>query len=159
MIWTFLSTAVWLICAAGLQAALSQRLAVGWAQPDFLLIAAVILSLQRSPQAASATGFFAGLFSGALLNERMTALVISRTLVCVLSVKVYSAFLGRGALTAAVVTAVATLAAGVIYLLLALEKDILGWLADTMGAAIYNGVVAVPAYGLHRWLSRAPSRG
>lgn len=153
-----LSTAAWLIGAAGVQQALSHRLAIGWAQPDFLLVVAVVASLHRSPDAAAVTGFFAGLLNSAIEGHDMLAFTVSRALVCMLSLKVYSAFLGTGALTSAIVTAIATAIAGLVYLFLGTPPNILGHLADTIGAIIYNGVIAVPIYALYRNIAQITAR-
>ena len=149
MMQSVLSTAVWLIGAASLQGALSERLAFGWFRPDFLLVVAVVLSIHRSTDASAVTGFFAGLFDGALRGKAMMALIISRTLACVASVRLYSAFLGSGVITASVVVLITSVISSVLYLFLGAPKDILGWLADTIGAALYNGVLAVPCYLLY----------
>jgi hypothetical protein len=155
---TILSTAVWLIVAGGLQLALRQKMAIWWAAPDFVLVVAVVLSMHRSSDAAAFTGFFAGLMHSAILNSDLAALTISRMAASVLAVRLHAAFLGAGVLSTSLLVASCTVAAGLVSLLLGGAQNIGSHAADTIGSAIYNGVIAIPTYALYRQFASAGSR-
>ncbi|HWP31041.1 MAG TPA: hypothetical protein VNK96_04855 [Fimbriimonadales bacterium] len=154
MISLIVTSAIWLIVAAGMQGALSERITIGWGKPDFLLVSAVILSIHRSTEGSAVTGFFAGLFHSALINDRLAALTISRMLACVISERLYAGFLGTGGVTAVIVSVIATFVAGLIYLFIGVPQNIWSYFADTIGSAIYNGAVAIPIYGIYRMFAK-----
>jgi len=158
MIPVIVTSAIWLILAAGMQGAISERIAIGWGKPDFLLISAVILSIHRTTDGSAVTGFFAGLFHSALINDKLAALTISRMLACVVSERLYSGFFGTGGVTAVIVTVIATFLAGLIYLFIGVPQNIWNHFADTIGSAIYNGVFAMPAYGIYRAFAKKQTR-
>jgi rod shape-determining protein MreD len=145
---TALATAVWLVLAAACQASLGWRLSVFGVQPDFLLVAAVVLCMGREAEASATIGFFAGLLNGAILGSHMMALTVSRTLACLVASRIAAASTGAPALTVPVVAAIATLAAGLVHLFLAPPRDIIAWLTATIGGAPYNAVLALPCYWL-----------
>lgn len=162
MIRQALSTLFWLIVAAGFQQALAHRMAVGWGVPDLLLVTAVILSMQRSSDGAAITGFAAGLFMGALQNEAVASYAISRMSACMVAARIAGNLLDRAPLNVTIVGAVCTLVAGGVYLFVvpfvAPTPNIAGHLADTIGAAIYNAVIAIPIYLLFRRIAGAGAR-
>lgn len=158
MIKPVLVCALWLIVAAALQAALSVPLSIGFASPDFLLIAGILLSFHQTSDAASVIGFFAGLLTGSLVNASLFGYSVSRMFACLFSLRLYTLFIGESPVTVAGVTALATLISGGIFLFLGVPKNLLGHIADTIGSAIYNGALAFLAFGLIRSVARSPSR-
>lgn len=156
------STLLWLIVAAGLQQAVAHRIAIGWGLPDFLLVTAILLSMERSSDGAALTGFAAGLLMGALQNEAMAAYAISRMAASMIAAKIAGNLLDRGPLNVTIVAAVCTLVSGGVYLFVvpfvSPMPNIGGHLADTIGAAIYNAVIAIPTYLLFRRASGAAAR-
>jgi rod shape-determining protein MreD len=150
---TAVVTAIWLIVAGACQLALAPRLAISGAAPDFILAIAIALSVNRTSDAASATGFFAGLVSGALLNSHMAAMVISRTVACWSAARISTASVAGTYLTVVIAAICATLAAAVLYLFVGVPKDILRWLLATFGACIYNTVIALILFAIFHRLS------
>lgn len=154
MMQPILSTAVWLIGAAACQAAWSERIQIGWGKPDFLLVTAVILSLHRSADAAAVTGFFSGLLQSAIWNRHMAALTISRTITCFFANKIHSAMLGTNLTNVMIVMTISTLLSSILFFFIGLPRDIRSWTTDTIGAMVYNDVLAIPIYWLYRKLTR-----
>jgi rod shape-determining protein MreD len=154
MIRPILSTAIWLIAAAAFQAAWSERIQIGWGKPDFLLVTAVVLSLHRSADAAAVTGFFAGLLQSAIWNRHMAALTISRTITCFFAHKVHNAMLGTNIANIILVMTISTALSSILFFFIGLPRDIGRWATDTIGAIVYNDVLAVPTYWLYRKLTR-----
>lgn len=154
-----LAPAIWLVAAASAQIALSERIGLGFARPDFLLLCSIFLSLRREINGAAAVGFFAGFLHGAVLNASLGMLVASRTLTAVIASKLFSALIDPGPFTAALVVGACSLFAGILALFLGSPQNILGHLAATIGTAIYNAVLAVPVYWLTVRTARAGARG
>lgn len=150
--------ALWLIVAASLQASLSVPLSIGFASPDFLLIAAILLSFRQTSDAACVIGFFAGLLTGSLVNASLFGYSVSRMFACLFSLRLYTLFIGESPVTVAGVTLIATLISGVIFLFLGVPTNLLGHIADTIGSAIYNGALAFLAFGMIRSIARPPTR-
>jgi rod shape-determining protein MreD len=158
-----LSTFFWLVIAGALQQAVAHRIAIGWGVPDFLLVFAIVLSMQRSSDAAAVTGFAAGVFSGALLNEAIAAFSISRMVACVVASRIATSLLDRSPLNVTIVASVCTVVAAATYLFVfpfvVGPPNIGAHLADTIGAAIYNGVIAIPIHLLVQRVAGTAARG
>lgn len=154
-----LTPAIWLVAAACAQIALSDRLGLGFARPDFLLLCAVFLSLRREINGAALVGFFAGFLHGAVLNASLGMFVASRTFTAVIASKLFSALIDPGPFTAALVVGACSVLAGIFALFLGSPQNILGHLAATIGTAIYNAVLAVPVYWLTARTVRTGARG
>ncbi len=142
----FVIVLIWV--AAILQQALPPHLAILSFRPDFLLVTTVCLSLCMSRPAATGVGFAAGLLSGAIIGANMTHYIISRC---------FAGFVGawsrrlRFTMNPAVVgltTAAVFVLAQTLFMFLAAPKNIVGFLGDTIGSAMYNGVLAIPLYAL-----------
>ncbi len=135
------------ICAV-LQFGLARYLAVFGAEPDFLMVAVVTISLCLPRAPGAATGFVAGVIQGALVGASLAHYAISRIIAGFVSA--WSRGL-RFELTAAAVglTAVSvTIFSGLIFLFTAAPPGIVGYMGDTIGTAMYNGVLAMPLYAL-----------
>lgn len=146
------------VLGAALHTALGARWSIGPASPDFLLLFAVMLSLGQSGESAAVTGFLAGVFHSSAMSDKMLALTISRMFACLIAPRIFGLFSGSNAAAIAVTAAGATLIAGIGFLFLGVRDNILGHLTDTIASAIYNGVIAIPVYGIYRRLSKVSAR-
>ncbi|MBA3726314.1 MAG: hypothetical protein H0W86_07635 [Armatimonadetes bacterium] len=150
----FLVSALGLILAAALQAALGEQFAIGWARPDFILTVAAVLAVHRTSDGASLTGFFAGLLQGGVMNSHMAAFVISRTLGCLSAERISAAFVGRTYVTVGVACMVASILSAVLYLFVGVPGTIVGWLLAMAGGAVYNSILAALLYSAYRAIIR-----
>jgi cell shape-determining protein MreD len=119
------------------------HMAVFGARPDLLAVVVYVAALRLRPRGGVALGFLAGAVSGALAGANMAHWIVSRVLAGFVL-----GWVGRSrvALSPPVVgaaTAAATLGSQLAFMLLAAPPDIGGFLKATIGAAIYNGVLAV----------------
>jgi len=142
--------------AAAFQQGLAPRFTFVGIVPDFLLVFVAVFALFSSRPAATANGFFAGLLEGALAGVNLTHYVLSRTLAGFFG-GAASAFnfqpnMGVAALMAAALTAISQ----VLLFFLAPPSGIGRFLGDTIGAAMYNGVLAIPVYALLRRILVTP---
>jgi hypothetical protein len=158
MIAAVVSAAIWLAVASALQFSLADRIAIGQMSPDFLITISVVISMNRSSDAAAAIGFFAGLFHGSIVHDKTMAYAISRMIGTLVGANLHSRAVGGTLLSAGVIVALATLAAGTAFLFLGVREHIGRHIVDTILSAIYNGVIAVPFFWLYRSISRPPKR-
>lgn len=119
------------------------QMAVLGARPDLLAVVAFVAALRLRPRGGVSLGFLAGLVTGALAGANMAHWIVSRVLAAFVL-----GWVGRSqvALSPPVVGAAvagATLGSQLAFMLLAAPPDIGGFLKATIGAAIYNGVLAV----------------
>ena len=154
---TAVVTAIWLIIAGACQSALAPRLSIGYVSPDFVLAVATVLSMHRTSDAASATGFFAGLVNGAISNSHMAAFIISRTVACFVTARIAAASVVATYFNVILAAISATLVAAVLYLFVGVPKDILRWLVSTFGGCIYNTVIVLLLFAAFRRLSMRPT--
>ncbi|MGI8923903.1 MAG: hypothetical protein ACR2HJ_07685 [Fimbriimonadales bacterium] len=150
----FFVTTVGLVLAAAFQAALGERLAIGWARPDLILTVAAVLAVHRTSDLAAFTGFFAGLLHGGIVNSHMAAFVISRTLACLSAERISAAFVGRTYITVAVATMVASILCSLLNLFVSVPGDVVGWLLAMVGGGAYNAILAALLYGAYRAIMR-----
>ena len=133
--------AIWLILAGSAQMALAPKLGIFGAKPDFLLVAATLLSINRGTDAAAVIGFFAGLIHGGITNTKMAAFVISRILGSIGASLVGRTSVAATPLTVMVASLAATGIASLIYMLLGVPKDLWNWVLSTIGTIAYNAVL------------------
>lgn len=144
----FLVVLFWL-CAA-LQGSAAPHMRFFGAMPDFPLVAALTTAVFFEPVIAALIGFIAGLLHGGIVGSDMASLTISRTLVG------YAAgFVSRLQLDVlpwyvALVVAVGTVMANLLMMIPAPPPEVWPYLRDTIVAAMYNGVLALPLYVLLR---------
>jgi rod shape-determining protein MreD len=129
-------------------------MAIWSAKPDFLLITVVLLSLSRSIDSGAGIGFAAGVIQGALTNTAMAAYTVSRTIAGATSARFAASSVVAAYPAVLAMAAVATLVAGIVFVLFGTEKNILRWLTATIGAALYNAVAAVALYWAYRAIAR-----
>jgi len=102
---------------------------------------------------ATVLGFLLGALHGALAGANLAGYAVSRTLAAFATSSTVGLGLQPNPWTAAIVSAVATLFAQAVFLFLCPPGSIPKFLGDTMGMAMYNGVLAVPVYALLRKVS------
>lgn len=146
--------ALWVVLAlwigAILERSLSPSITIFGARPDFLLLVSIVASLGLSRSGAAMTGFAAGVIQGALIGANLTHYVFSRATTAFVSAWSRQLRFEMGPLAVAVTTALLTIFGRLLFMVTAGPKGIAGFLGDTMGTAIYNGVLAIPVYALLR---------
>ncbi|HVL39275.1 MAG TPA: hypothetical protein VM328_07775 [Fimbriimonadaceae bacterium] len=130
------------------QQTLPHRLSIFGARPDFLLILATTLSLLTSRAGGGIVGFFSGLAHGAIAGANLTHYVISRALSSFAVSWVRALSSEPSALGVALYALFHTLAAQLLLMFLIAPQNLAQFLGDTMGTALYNGVLAIPLYAL-----------
>jgi rod shape-determining protein MreD len=139
-----------------LQQALAPRLSLFGIAPDFGLVFVVVFGLLASRISGTVVGFAVGAMEGAIAGVNLTHYVISRVLAGFCAGSTASFGLQPNAAVAAAATAVITGAAQILLFFLAPPSGIGRFLGDTIGAAMYNGVLAIPVYALLRRILAAP---
>lgn len=153
--------ALWLIVASAFDIAISRRIGILGAQPDLTLVLAVIFSTCVPFDAAALIGFFVGILHSSAVNEKRFAFVVAGIAACMTATKICSRAVEATPMTIAVVSSVCTVVGRVILLFIGLPTNpdnIFSWLLATIAAAIYNGIIAVPAFMLFRRLSHTLMR-
>lgn len=140
--------ALWV--AALLERALSTHISIFGAQPDFLLLVSIIAGLGLNRSGAALTGFGAGLIQGALIGANLSHYVISRAISAFFASWSRQLRFEMNPLAVATTAAILTVVGRLTFMVTAGPKGIAGFLGDTMGTAIYNGVLAIPVYALLR---------
>lgn len=134
--------------AAVLERGVAPHLAILGVTPDFLLLVTTVSGLMMSRPAGAVTGFAAGLIQGALIGANLSHYVVSRALAGFFAAWIRQLRFDNNAIVIALTTAALTVFAEIAFMLTAGPKGIAGFLGDTMGTAIYNGVLAIPVYAL-----------
>lgn len=143
-----LALVFWL--AAAFQQAAAPHMRLLGAMPDFLLVSGLTCAVFFEPVVAALFGFIAGVLHGGVTGSDMANLTVSRTLVC------YGAgFVSRLQLDVrpwyvSLVVLGGTLAARLLMMIPAPPPEVWPYLRDTIVAAMYNGVLALPLYVLLR---------
>jgi rod shape-determining protein MreD len=147
-----LTSIVGLWIAVILQQSIAVRLSIFGARPDFLLLFIVPLSLLTSRPGGTLLGFFAGLLQGATTGVFMAQYVASRTIAGFMASwsRGFGMHVNWG--VACVTTIILTIVARLIYMFLAAPPGVMRFLGDTIGSAMYNGVLAIPVYMLLQWV-------
>lgn len=138
--------ALWL--AAALQVSLANRISIGPASPDFLLILVGAVSMYATRRWAAVLGFAAGLFQGALSGANLMHYVASRTLGGFLVAWSRDLNLERHFLWVLVAGFLLTLCAQLVWMFLAAPPDIPAFLGATILSGLYNGVLLLPSHAI-----------
>jgi len=136
--------AIWL--AAACQQALSPRMAILGARPDFFLIVLTPLALWSSRRMGTLLGFICGLVQGAIAGANLVGYAMSRV-IGGFTVS-WSKQIGfqPNIVVIGVTAGAATLLCQLVFMFLAPPPGVFSFLGDTIGSALYNGVLAVPVY-------------
>ncbi|MEQ1934634.1 MAG: hypothetical protein ABL962_12290 [Fimbriimonadaceae bacterium] len=137
---------VWLMGV--LDFGLAPHMPVFGVRPDFLLIATVVFSQILSRPGSAAIGFLSGLIKGAIIGANLTHYVFSRAVTAFFGSWFRSSQRGQSTLQIMVTVFIATIFCNVIFLFTAAPHNVGRFLADTIIAAVYNGVLAAPLYAL-----------
>lgn len=143
--------------AAVMQAGLGGRLAVFGITPDLNLAVLAPIALTGTLAGSTGVGFLSGWLQGALAGANLGQYVLSRTLGVFLLALVRMADLQIGPALAAGLTVAFTLVVRLIFLFVAPPLSIGEYLGDTIGTAMYNGVIATPIYMALMRLARRSS--
>lgn len=140
-----MKSALWiaavLILVAAAQPTLAPRMAVFGARPDLMIVAVAILSMTRNSDSAAVIGFFAGLLTGGVANNKMGAYIISRVLAALAASAVGRSSVAISRLTAVLAAAAATGTGAVAFLLVGIPGNLLAWVGATLGTLVYNVVL------------------
>ncbi|MEQ1823954.1 MAG: rod shape-determining protein MreD [Fimbriimonadaceae bacterium] len=137
---------VWLLGV--LDFGVAPHMALLGVRPDFLLVGTIAFS-QIFPRPGSAgIGFLCGLVRGAIVGANLTHYVLSRTLTGFIGSWFRSSQRGQSALQMFITVVIGTFFAHLVFLMTAAPSNVATFLTDTIIAAIYNGVIAMPMYVL-----------
>lgn len=143
-----------LYLAATAQTSLAYRLAIGPAQPDFVLVLVICIGLLRGPTTGTWVGFGGGLFLGLLRGEGLVGLAIGNMLAGLLAGRQQRRLRVEHWLAAPLTALWLTLVASVIAFLLWRPGLIGHGLKTAAAAAPYNAVLSLPVFALTRWVDR-----
>lgn len=143
LIWVAILT-FW-ICG-GLNEGVAKDIALLGAQPDFLLVATVVIGMLSDMRGAAVAGFTGGFFQGAITGANMWQYVATRLIVGWIGGSLIEMRFQRNFLIAALACFVSTIIAGLVFLFLTSQPNILGSLRDTLISAMYNAVLAGLVY-------------
>lgn len=141
---------LWL--SAGLNMGLAGKIEILGSGPDFLLLSLAVLTCFTSRLGGAVLGFACGVFYGSLAGANLAQYAISRTLVGFASGWFNDLGFERNWYMVALRAASVVLTAQALLMLSAPPADLPGFLGDTIGSAMYNGVLAVPYFALLRSL-------
>lgn len=154
--WVTSLITLWL--AATLEYGLPERLNIAGASPDFILICIAPLSMLLPRAGACGVGFFGGVIQGAIVGANLTHYTISRTLTGFMIAWSRNTRIDLTVPMAGLITLLSTLFAGLLFMFGAAPRNLGPFLLDTIGSAVYNGVLAMPLYALLRRILGEPSR-
>jgi cell shape-determining protein MreD len=140
--------AIWV--AAVLQESISFKVGIFGIHPDFLLIVLTPVSaLLPRPRAAMA-GFFCGVLHGSMAGANLAHYIISRSIAGFFGAWARGIGFEVNATVMAATGVLLTLIAQTVWMFLAAPPGLASFLGDTIGSAMYNGVLAMLAYLLLR---------
>lgn len=123
---------------------------------DLPLVLIMVASLGLPRAGTGLLGFLLGALHGALAGANLMGYAVSRSVAGFGASSLIGAGLQPSLATAAGLTAVGTLFSQLLFLFLCPPGSIPKFLGDTMGMAMYNGVLAVPIYALLRKVVSPP---
>ena len=132
--------------AAALQQAAAPNMAIAGARPDILLVVALCTAVFFEPVWAAVVGFVAGVLHGGVVGSDVASLTVSRTLAAYFAGYVSRLDLDVRPWYVALVVAGGTLLCQMMLMVPAPPPEFLPYLRDTIVAAMYNGVLAIPLY-------------
>jgi rod shape-determining protein MreD len=136
--------------AAALQMAAAPRLAIAGAPPDLLMVLAFSCAVLFPPTVGAILGFTAGLLHGGVVGSDVAMFTISRTLVAYLAGYVSRLELEVRPWYVGLVVLGGTILVHLLVMIPAPPPETWPYLRDTIVAAMYNGVLAIPLYAFLR---------
>lgn len=144
----FATLAIGLWVAAAFQQGASSHLAVFGAKPDFLLVLLCTGGLFVKRVGGATLGFFAAVFYCAIALANLQHYVVSRALTGFAVGWTNDTGVRLGPTIAVVATVVGTMLAQFLLVFMPPPRELPAPLTDTILSALYNGVLAMPAYAL-----------
>ena len=154
----FFISLVCLWLGAALNLGLSTKISIFGAHPDFLLILLSCMSLFLTRTGAAVLGFSCGLVFGLLSQANLAAYGISRTVVGFIAGWFNDVGFQGSIFVAAITAILVTLLSQLLLMFIAPPPQLIPFLRDTIGTAMYNGVLAMPFYALLNRLLDPPTR-
>lgn len=150
------AVSIWI--AAALQQTISYRISIGNARPDFFLIVLAPLALWTNRKGGTILGFCCGVVHGAIAGANLTAYAVSRAFGGF--VVSWSRQIGfeTNTFVVAINAFALTVFSQLVLMFLAAPAGVLSFLGDTIGSALYNGVLAIPVYLLLRRILNPTAR-
>lgn len=136
----------WLI--AVLQQSIVDRIQIGGAQPDLLLVLALATAVMFAPRFAALFGFLAGVIHGAIIGADLAHVTISYTIVAYCAGFLSWLEMDIRVWYVALVTLGGSIVASLLMMIPAPPEHFWPFLGDTILSATYNGVLAIPLYAL-----------
>ena len=144
--------------SGGLNEGLAKDISLLGAQPDFLLVATIVISMLSDMRGAAIAGFTGGFFQGAITGANMWQYVVTRLLVGWIGGSLIELRFQRNPMIAATACLIATIISGLVFLFLTSQPNIVGSLRDTLISAMYNAVLAALVYAPIEKLSGVKTR-
>ncbi|MCH8978531.1 MAG: rod shape-determining protein MreD [Armatimonadetes bacterium] len=146
----FVALALWFWVAAVIQQAVAPQVKIAGAEPDLLLVVALVSAVFYPPRIAAVLGFVAGVLHGGIAGADLAHYAVSGTLVAFavgylsgLELDVKPWYVGLTVLGG-------TLAAQLLMMIQAPPPETVPYVRATILSAMYNGVLAIPIYALIR---------
>lgn len=136
--------------AVAVQGVWSHRMQVGFAMPDFSLLALGCLALLTNPAGGAWAGFFTGWLQGAMIAQMVGSHILSRMGAGFIAGWIPVWFERKNPLMPVIVCIVVVVISEALLYLLAPRHDLQDWILRMAGKSIYNGLLALPAYALLR---------
>jgi hypothetical protein len=136
---------VFWICG-GLNEGVAKDLAIYGSSPDFLLVAAVVIGMLSDMRGAAIAGFTAGLFQGAIVGASLWQYVATRMIAGWIGGSLIELRFQRNYMIAGLACFVASILAGLSFMFLTSQPNILAGLQATIISALYNAVLACMIY-------------
>lgn len=145
-----LATGLLLWFAAVLHQEAVHGMALFGMKPDLLLTVSLTVAVNSTPKGGALAGFLGGWLQGALAGANLTHYILTRTVTCFLASLAGGTELKVTMPICAAIVALATILAQVGLMFLAPSPDLAASLRDTMGTALYNGLLSMPLFGMLR---------
>jgi rod shape-determining protein MreD len=143
-----LKTGIVILLAIAVQGVWSHRMQIGFAMPDFSLLTLGCLALLTNPAGGAWTGFFIGLLQGAMVAQMVGSHILSRMGAGFLAGWIPVRFERKNPLMPVLVCMLVVGMSEMLLYVLAPSHDFNHWVLRMTGKAIYNGLLALPAYAL-----------
>lgn len=145
---TTLKTGVVILLAVAVQGVWAHRMQIGFASPDFSLLMLGCLALLTNPAGGAWAGFFTGWLQGAMIAQMIGSHIVSRMGAGFITGWIPVWFERKNPLLPVMACIIVVAVSESLLYLLAPRYDLHDWGLRMAGKAIYNGLLALPAYAL-----------